>query len=266
MLVGFDVSIVYIYRDWLSHFVSYVGQMNKHADAKAHPFSAYTLDIMDDVPPILNVSHTLQTYSTVFGIANISVIDMAGTLAAGVPIEKVLLCEVGKILCASQGLFGLQVYDNAKVDPIVPVLFSIFRAHVESKFNLKCRFCHGLEDGYSFISNIYNASLVTRTSTGKVVTQLPTINSRLTLLLPHARRMDAAVRLHYGHRMLHGNQTANVDVMTSHVHIEELCVERFASDPQWAMWLETQYKAALAANMLCGCERKTFLSSIGLLK
>jgi hypothetical protein len=288
---GFDVTVVFVYREWLSHLVSVHNQRNKNLEdgRLSHPFSEFLFTEMDNIPlglgvnPLLDME-TITNYASVFGRENVTIIDMVGTAAANVPIERVFVCDIMGVLCARDDLFRSNPSANVHEDLVFVVLQSLFQARLRlhsssssssSKFffssssssSKSCHFCDQTLNGFDFLTTSYKNQLTaaTATATAGVPVQteqqqlllplfpLPLTRSRLTLLLPHARKHDAELRQRFGDRMLYGNQTANFADMEQHVHVEELDVQRFLADSRWLRWMDDLIAQARHDKLLCDC-------------
>jgi hypothetical protein len=259
LLNGFDVTILHMYREWLSHLVSAHFERNRFTKPNkgSQPFSSFLLETMDQITEDTGFVHWLSTsmvvqYARVFGRENVTVIDMAGSKTADVPIEKIVLCEVMHIMCAREDLFAASQPLNVHSDLVVVVLHSLFLGHVGAKGSSgKCHFCAKRDSGLTFITDVYTRTLLHGGAGGK--NALPTQISHLALLVPHSMKEDSQLRTALGDRILHGNQTANILDMEQHVFVEELDVQAFGSNVKWLRWMDEQYEAAHKAGLLCAC-------------
>jgi hypothetical protein len=251
LLVGFEVKIVFVYRETLAHMISLYFQLNRydHSEKKyVRPFSEFLLTQMDEgMNPILQPAATLQRYATVFGNASIHAIDMAGCEAAGIDLAYAVYCEIAGVLCDVK----VQMEDyssNGGYSLIATEVFSHFRALVETQNNYQCRFCATPVDECKH----FEAQLRVATKNSP----LPTLSSRLSMLVPFSRQVDQSFRNMFGDRILHGNQTANFAAMEKEVQVEQLDSAKFTMDAAWIKWLRGLYEADLAEGRLCGCRPK----------
>jgi hypothetical protein len=265
LLSGFDVTIVLVYREWLSHLVSVHFQLNREVGHDfgrgSQPFSSFLLDMMEaeERPErvydrrILATLEILSDYSEAFGKERVTIIDMAGAHAAKITLEQALLCDVANVFCSKKELFTALPHSNEHSDLVTVVLRDLFIAHLRNKMpHGNCSFCDDKENGgKAFINDIYQNTLLHGAKNGENL--LPTSWSRLSLLVPHAVSHDAQVRKLYGNNFLYANQTANVIDMKKHVRVEELNVEAFMFDPKWFRWMEEQFEKARELNLLCDC-------------
>jgi hypothetical protein len=81
----------------------------------------------------------------------------------------------------------------------------------------------------------------------------PTLASSLHLLAPYAKEVDAALRTKYGARILHGNATANYEVIDHGIAVEDLDIEEFITQAYWRDWLDKAYQWAVVEKLPCGC-------------
>jgi hypothetical protein len=264
MLQGFDVTVVFVYREWLSHLISLHFQVNRFivnkasSDRTSKPFSVYLLRNMDRMPAILQALSLVDTFVGLFGRENVTIIDLAGTRAAHVPIEKVVVCEIMKVLCDKPQLFGTQTVRNTHSDLIPVQIYSLFRAYVELKNNGKCNLCRGAGKVFDQLNEVYTATLSNeamgrRRDSEHLQQRLPKISSHLKVLVAHGAKLDEEFRYHYKDRILYGNHTANYLEMMNSVFVEELDIQAFMKDKHWIDWMEQQFAVAYKAGLMCNC-------------
>jgi hypothetical protein len=258
LLDGFEVTIVFVYRQWLSHLISVHNQRNKDG-AVSQPFSTFLLASMDKISigeginPIRDNLH-ISRYATVYGLENITIIDMVGAIAAKVPIEKVVVCDVAKVWCSRNEEFAANPSANVHVDLVLVVLRTLFAARSQllsvnapAAKQLRCRSTRMTCDKQSdFIAAEYAAQQAKGDP-------LPLVKSKVSLLVPHAKKHDIDFREKFGHRMLYANQTANFLDMEEHIHVEELDVQRILSSAKWLLWMDGLVKKASSLSVLCDC-------------
>ena len=239
MLAGFDVKVLFVYRDWLSQLVSWHFELEKsEVTDYSRSFSDFLLTVMDDLPPVLRPLDVLSTYSTVFGKENITMVDYDGVAAANKDIVPVILCEVAGVLCNQTHLFGKGSKINARRSLVPEQVYGHFEVFLAE--NIHCRGFnqHRLRDRFR---NEYNLH----------ATHPPVIKSTLNLLRPYAKEVDTDVRSQYGAHMLYSNTGATAIAREHNVHVEELDEKAFFSDPSWRTWFQQMKETAEKYGELC---------------
>ena len=244
-LKGFNVTIVFVYRELLAQLISLHFELNRfeHTVSFSKSFASYLFGILDNMPLILRPVDILATYADVFGPDTIRIIDLVGTNTAGKDVAHVLLCQVVGILCDHTKFPAMNA--NSGYTLIPAQVFSFFKTYVEQQNNGKCDFCGSIRKEYDRLAGRY---------TNHTKTHAPpvTINTKLTMLLPYAQQADITLRATYGSAILHGNQKANFQAMAK-AQVQELDPERFVTDLYWNNWIHSEYDKALAAGQLCNC-------------
>jgi hypothetical protein len=207
MLTGFDVTVVYEYRELLSHTVSWSFEQNRfehdYVDF-AGSFSTHLVSIPDDVTPILDPAPLLRDYSEVFGRYSIQVIDLAGCAAGDHDVTYVLVCEVAGVLCNRPELFeNAALGSNAGYGLVPAEAFSFYKGYVEQQRCETCKFCGRLYAAYYYFAKTLQADV----SRG-IAPALHTNQSRLGVLVPFSQKMDSTLRAQWGDKILRGNAFA----------------------------------------------------------
>jgi len=251
MLHGFEVLVVFVYRDILSQIVSYHFEFNRFEQASTQfstSFSAFLLQSMSLAPkhrprPLWTISN----YSTVFGVENMRIIDLHGTNAAKKEVTHVILCQIAGVLCNRTNLTDVSkgVFSNPSYSLIPAQVFSHFKAYVVKLNDGKCRFCDSLSTAYTHFMARYNKELVSSPPPRN-------ISNGLSLLLPYAKQVDALLRDTYKDSILEGNREANLKRMAQ-VRVEELDEDVFLEDVHWDQWIRSEYQNALLEGRLCNC-------------
>jgi hypothetical protein len=275
MLTGFNVTVVYVYREFMSHFISLHFERSRYhmyEPRYSQSFSSYLLESMDELPAIVNDMHTMSTVAEVFGRQHIAIIDLLGAQAAEAPIEGVFMCEIAGVMCGKKEQFGKQHPMNVHSDLVPVQVFSVFQAYYEMQNGGKCQMCEkGSNKLYLFILHhfkklardprsrtyyeyFYQALVGYRDGNRGVMGKVPPrIASRLQPLLPFAEELDEAFRARFGDRIWHGNRGANLGAMHGDVYVEELDVQAFTVDPFWAQWIVDQFELSVREKLLCDC-------------
>ena len=254
MLDGFEVTIVYVYRELLSHLISLHFEENRyeHNIRFSSSFATFLFKTMDRLPNIVQPLPVLALYANAFGQKSIRIIDLKGCEADHQDVNKVLVCEIMNVSCENSAIFAPRTqHSNTGYNLISSQAFSYFNSYVEKQHQRNptaCSFCAGRHSAFRVFDAQYRDQL-----TAGTVRALPTLQSSLSMLVPYAERMDAELRAKYNKRILHSNKTANVAQMRESTRVEALDQEHFATDIYWERWMERMYVSALTQGLLCAC-------------
>jgi hypothetical protein len=255
MLTGFEVTIVFVYRELLSHLVSLhfeLGRFEHNKDFSV-PFSTYLFSHLDKVPSILDPAQVLQPYREVFGKDRIKVVDLYGVTTAKQDLAQVIVCEIAGALCHTPAAFKQANYSgasNPSYSLIHSQVFSYYYSFVTKHNNGKCRFCNPVMfDAYQDFELQLKRDLERKSAP-----VVPIIESHLSMLIPMAQQMDDQLRAEYGKQILYGNAAANRRVMRQGVRAESLNAEEVAKSDHWYMYMRAVFHAALRVpGRMCDC-------------
>ena len=241
MLDGFNVKVLFVYRDWLSQLVCWHFELEKYEVSDyTVSFSDFLLTLMDDLPPVLRPLDVLTAYSTVFGKENITMVDYDGVAAANKDIVPVILCEVAGVLCNQTNLFGTARNINSRRSLVPEQVFGHFEVFLAE--NVRC-------EGFNQrrLRDRFRHEYIQH------ATHPPVIKSTLSLLRPYAKEVDTAVRSQYEAHMLYSNATATAMAREHKVYVKELNEKAFISDPSWHAWFQQVKETAAYNGELCHC-------------
>jgi len=251
-LKGFNVTIVFVYRDFLAQLISLHFESNRfeHSFVQfSQSFSTFLFGLLGELQTSLNPIKILNIYAEVFGVENLRIIDLLGTAAAGVALMHVLLCEIGGILCEhikkTPSIHGSMRPTNSAYSLLPAQVFSFYKSYTDRQSNGTCAFCGPVYEEYQYFAARYLDHTKAHSPPAIATT-------RLTLLVAYAQQADAELRATYGSVILHGNQTANFHAMAK-ARVEEINPEVFVSDVYWNHYIESEYQIALTAGRLCHC-------------
>lgn len=247
-LQGFNVTIVFVYREFLGQLISRHFQSNRFEHSAVHfskSFSGFLFAMLGNLLPSLNSLAILDTYAAVFGAENLRIIDLLGSKAAGQSLMHVLLCEVAGILCGHATSLSTGKDTNAAYSLIPAQVFSFYKSYTERQNHGNCTFCGPKFKEYQYFTARY-------TNYTKTHAPPPTTSTQLTLLIPYAQQVDIRVRAMYGAVLLHGNRTANFQSMAK-AQVEQVDPELFMTDVYWNAYIHSEYEIARAAGRFCGC-------------
>jgi hypothetical protein len=97
MLTGFNVTVIAVYREYISHLISLHNQVNKCFNGHVEPFSKYNMQMMDNTWRPSDYITLLGDWAEVFGKDALRIVDYYGSIAAGESVPHVVLCEAGMI-------------------------------------------------------------------------------------------------------------------------------------------------------------------------
>jgi len=242
-LKGFNVTIVMVYRELLSQILSNHFEENRFEHDFVHfseAFSNYFFKIMDDLPRQLRPLEILSDYADVFGMDNVRVIDLVGTLTAGKDIAYVALCEIAGVMCDRPEVFLLK-HGNPSYSLIPSQVFS-YKNHVHMQ---KCVFCKDNFAEYAyFVKRFLNHT--------KSADPPRVVESNLTMLRPYVLQVDTAFRKKFGHMMLYANVSANWRSVAK-ARTKELDFGAFVTNATWGEWIRAEYHHARSTGRLCNC-------------
>ena len=253
-LKGFNVTIVFVYRDFLAQLISLHFESNRfeHSFVQfSQSFSTFLFGLLGEIQTSLNPIKILKTYTDVFGANNIRIIDMLGAAAAGVTLMHALLCEIGGILCQhipnAPSAHRSPRPTNSAYSLLPAQVFSFYKSYTERQNNGTCTFCGPVFKEYQYFAASYQEHTKEHSPPAIATT-------KLTLLAAYAQQVDAELRATYGSVILHGNQTVNFQSMAK-ARVEEIIPEVFETDVYWNNYIHAEYKTALATGRLCHCRR-----------
>mmetsp|Transcript_15427 Transcript_15427/g.27192 ORF Transcript_15427/g.27192 Transcript_15427/m.27192 type:complete len:372 (-) Transcript_15427:32-1147(-) len=244
-LQGFNVTIVFVYREFLAQLISLHFELHRVEHAQfSKSFSGFLFGIMNNLPLNVRPIDILKNFGAVFGVGNIRIIDMLGAEAAKEDLAHILLCKIGGILCGHKQ-FSHVHRPNSAYSLIPAQMFSFYKSYVYLQHNGTCYFCGHVLPEYNQFAVRYKEHLKVHAAPEITVT-------KLSLLVPYSQQTDAILRDTYGTAILYGNLEANQQAMAK-AQVQEVDVEKFMTDLYWNQWLESEYKAALAEKKICGC-------------
>eukprot|EP01032_Pedospumella_encystans_P019402 gene19402-22056_t len=244
-LQGFNVTIVFVYREFLAQLISLHFELNRMENSQfSRSFSRFLFGIMNNLPLNLRPIDILKNYGAVFGVGNIRIIDMLGAEAAKEDLAHILLCKIGGILCGHKH-FSHVHRPNSAYSLIPAQMFSFYKSYVYLQHNGTCKLCGPVLAEYNQFAVRYKEHLKVHAAPAITVT-------KLSLLVPYSQRTDATLRDTYGSAILYGNLEANQQAMAK-AQVQEIDVEKLMTDLYWNQWVESEYQTAMAGNKICGC-------------
>jgi hypothetical protein len=241
-LHGFEVNIMYVYRNALSMLISVHNQRNKHVERNSMAFSTYLMEALTQPTGFMRTVSVLDTYTQAVDPAHLHIIDHAGTEASGTDLTYVIVCEILGLFCNKKAMFASPGEENTSKNLVVYPVYAYFKAHIKnnhSPANSTTAFCHICKGEGTF--PVFEKYVQERSNRAS----FPLLHTTLHLLAPYAKEVDAALRAKYGARILHDNTTANYEVIDHGIAVEELNVEEFNLQKYWRDWLEKVYEWAV---------------------
>lgn len=249
MLVGFDVKILHLYREPMSHMLSIYNQNNKyiHGDHYTQSFGNYLVQNMNNADKLLSGSDltVLRKFTTVFGKERIIVIDMIGNEQTGRDIAYAVFCEVLGVLCTKSAVFETRdLGKNGSEDLTMMQIFSIYHTYVKNRNNGKCHYCDrdvrkSSETFFDFF-NQYNYTT-------------PVLTTNLSMVIPYMDNYDERLRHEFGNCMLHNSRQANLEAIRKNSVMRTLDIDGFFMKLPWMQIFEEGYRQAAKKNLLCDC-------------
>lgn len=256
-LTGFNVMIVFVYREQLAQLNSIHFQLSRYDKANISNgtlVSAFLFKSLDDPPHFVQAVAILDRFAQVFGRESLRVIDLAGVNAARKNIAHVMVCEVVGVMCHQAHLFSSggnsssSASNNAAYSLVPAHVFTILKGVIATRGSGSCQLCGPQIDDYEYFA----ARLQRLNDTNKLPEPLPLVTSRLAMLHPYAKLVDAAFRDKYGSLLLYNNPAATVRNL-ERMKVEELQTDSFVTNPVWKRWIIQQFHHFKNAKKLCGC-------------
>lgn len=264
----YEIRIIHIYRDPMSHMLSFYNQMNKGWGPRqlTRSFGSDLFGMMTSSPYVrlaYSDPTVLQRCSDVFGRDAIRIVDMVGSAQAGKDISYTVYCEVIGVLCNKPDLF--KNTDAAGKNPTE----SLTMLHVNSFFigflaNVKasnvadgasrgvCQYCS--EDYYlagKWFKNWYSQKILPRNPNKY---RVPTTVANLTMFVPYMDNMVSEVWDKYGDLILHGDKPAVLAAIRRKTSMETLDVEGFFHKLPWyRIFEEALADGKKSPGLLCNC-------------
>lgn len=255
-LKGFNVTIVFVYREVLAQLISLHFELNRFEHEKvvnfSTSFSGYLFQKLGGVPLLFRPVDEVKLYADAFGVESIRIIDMLGVAAAKKDIAHVLMCEIGGVLCNLKASSQKNTQaspashqSNSAYSLLPSQVFSFYKSYLERQHNGTCHICGSVWKEHTRFTARYKEHL-------KVHPPPETITSNLALLVPFSQQADATLRDTYGAAILYSNRTVNLKAM-SNVQVQEVDPESFMMDLHWNQWIHSEFQLALAEKRLCDC-------------
>ncbi|KAJ1411201.1 hypothetical protein B484DRAFT_482666 [Ochromonadaceae sp. CCMP2298] len=259
MLQGFDVTIIAVYREYISHMISFHYQENRWYNGHHEPISQYImgLDFTDRGRDYMSL---LGDWGQVFGKDALKIVDYYGAIAAGKSVPRVVLCEAADVLCdAEEGDSHANVGDSLEPTQVFtefckftarqPGAWESCQSPIHSEKNENMYF-HSMGRTWepTDLVAFFRKAFETRPPQ---LHKLPTVNSKLTYLVEHSSAMDATLREGYGENILYSNASANLQHAQNSIHVEEVDFEILGKKSQWSEWMRGVYDDAVRQKLLC---------------
>lgn len=243
---GFDIRIVFVYRESLSRVKSMFNQMVKkyrHYHVSEYVFQ-HLINTGDE--ELLGV---LNKYSDVFGRDNISVLDMYGAIAAGKDIADVFLCEIVQVsYCEIDGENGksklpainIDRKSNPSCDWMAVLVVEEIIVYASMYWGCEGQRIHHMIIHQQMVSSL-RAALPEHPPTISTTSATNTASSiSLSALVEAAEEIDKRLRIQYSNRILYGDSSANA-VVRNEVTLPAINRTAFwHNDPFWSNWVREQ--------------------------
>ena len=272
MLRGFDVTIIYFYREFVSHLLSVYYQLYRGDKiSKFEPLSTFVVKNFDVLAIQLDLWRTLRAYEDAFGNEAMVVVDYYGCEAAGVDVAYVVACEVAGALCDRNDLFIKSADSpttNARESLIGREIFGYYERFIRiygSSRSVITSPKHKVDHNASLDSchfcptQTMNQRLkafekdVLKQRHRHILPEIPLIRTHLSMLVPFAEEMDRKLREEYGDEILYGNTTANLKAMHEEAYTEFVDGDALMNSVEWREWMTRTYYEDLKHGRLCGC-------------
>ena len=249
MLAGFDVTIVGVYREWITRLVSLHNEQNEYKESDFVPFSRYILTLDEVFYNRANPVRLFNQWMEAFGRENVVIIDYYGSQAASQTLEYILICKVANIMCETPEIinFSANKHQNVATNLLPPQVYSIFADYVKSQPG-DCLLCTGKEFFQGFMrKNLRNNQ--------ELLDKLPITNISLNIIVDKSHYIDKQMRKQFESNILYSNKEINYDI-SAHIQPSiELNTEKFLTDRYWLNWMHEHYNNLKKSNSLCHCSK-----------
>ena len=249
MLAGFDVTIVGVYREWISRLISSHNEINESVESGFVPFSRFIMTLDDNYYNKANPVRLFNQWMEVFGRENVVIIDYYGSQAASQTLEYILICKVANIMCETPEIinFSANKHQNVATNLLPPQVYSIFADYVKSQPG-DCLLCTGKEFFQGFMrKNLRNNQ--------ELLDKLPITNISLNIIVDKSHYIDKQMRKQFESNILYSNKEINYDI-SAHIQPSiELNTEKFLTDRYWLNWMHEHYNNLKKSNSLCHCSK-----------
>ena len=285
-LNNFDVRIVHLYQDPMSHLLSLYSQLNKGSGLKRNKTHSMFSQIFGRLwnehllKLVYHDTEVLQQYAEIFGRDKITVIDMAGSALTGHDIAYTVFCEVMGVLCDKPHLFKNSDFGrNGHEDIIMLHVNSLFTSYLSNinanalsankktpirsnnnknintetdDGNKVCRYC---TDDYAkagrWFKQWYSQTLLARDAAKY---RIPTTVANLTMLIPYMDGLDDLMQKKFGDLILHYDQPGILASIRRNSAVDTLDIETFFHQFPWLhMFSEALEAGKKVPELLCDC-------------
>jgi hypothetical protein len=233
----FQVKVVMVYREWLSHMYSTYGQRAKTEGKVAgkNDFSEFFL--FSKFSGSSQMDSLVRDWSHEFGRDNLVLADYYGMEGARRDIAHVFLCDIMGFFCDSLHHLPFGTHDNVHWDPVHMHFMNILDNVLNTKKMTFCLFRMVFQQEYLDYLTRKNISF-------------PFFSSKWEFLIPERLRLDKDVHDKYGAHMLYSNRTINEEKIRS-FHTEQLDVNRVLQDVKWINFIDSEVQRLVEKEAIC---------------
>ena len=264
----YDVRIIHIYRDPMSHLLSHYNQQNKGYGRRittksltSEILGRYTSSTAFRV--YFTDSITLKRIVDIFGRNALHIVDLAGSATTGHDITYTVYCEVMGVLCDQRDLFlKTDVGKNPREDVVMMHVNSIFIGYLsnikrsdvvhDGRGVSRCQYCSDLyHTASNWFERWYDRKILAR---DKMRYKIPTTQVNLSMLIPYMDGLVNEVWDNYGDIILHGDKAAVHASIRSNSMTETLDFDEFIHSLPWlSIFEEALEDARKVPGLLCNC-------------
>jgi hypothetical protein len=246
MLQGFDVTVIAVYRKYISHLISFHFQLNKWMNGHFEPFGIYNMRTMDyaQTERGRNYMSLLGDWQQVFGKDALQIVDYFGAIAAGKSIPNVVLCEAGGVLCGMEEAAHATRTNEGPGAMAEQQVFTHFYQFIAMQSD-SYEPCTPYRSTWSMDTHLVSFFLKEYERRPSQLHRLSTRTSNLTALVEYSVAWDRTIRKSYGGNMIYGDASVNLRHARSSIHVEEVNVAKVLYDLEWTKWMRGVYEDAV---------------------
>lgn len=246
-LEGFEVTVVFVYRAWVTKVLSHYNQYAKEQNIQEVSFRDWLFQVMAGtkwhVPDRVNdFSGMLRTYTAAFGVDRLVVLDYYGMLAQRERADLAVMCGIATPINRKVCDEVRSRVQEGRYNPSQPILWNQFAALL-SEFAFHYRRVTLSGDGRRLA--LFNKRGVLRQL---VKQKLPLVQSDVLYLKQYSLWVDDYLRATYAANFRYGNRTANERAVGA-AQLVELNTDLIRTSRAWRAVLVNMVDATLNATV-----------------
>jgi hypothetical protein len=236
-----EVKIILYYCEWLNYLYSLYFEIQKKYNSGVTTFSEFFA--MNNVTSErFSYEAKAEKYTTVFGEANMILVDYYGVETAQKDVAYVFVCEILGVYCnkAAELNNGKASQENSHFNMVYLHYMYLLEIYLNTHFMRRCV----LDTNFLYWET---AGL------SKRQVEFPTKVSHFDFYRDLAIEKDKNFQEKYKKRFLYGNHEANVRQIND-FHVDELDVIAFYRDPKWELFMKEETVRYIKQGIICALD------------